>query len=107
MNETITKTNKMASVKNLKKDIDYLMAQIVNDCFYVMEHNSKVDNAEVLKIARHAIAVHQELRKRAMHPNGKKEKKLVREYYNKLIKDLLQSADEAFEKLSSEVKKTL
>lgn len=95
----------MASVKDLKKDIDVLMSLVLNDCFSVLEHNEKVDNEAILKIAGDVIRKHRELRLRVNHPDGKDNPKLVRNYYNKLIQDTLKEADAAFERLSAEVKK--
>jgi hypothetical protein len=95
----------MASVKDLKKDIDVLMSLVLNDCFSVLEHNEKVDNEAILKIAGDVIRKHRELRLRVNHPDGKDNPKLVRNYYNKLIQDTLKEVDAAFEKLSAEVKK--
>ncbi|HPE75418.1 MAG TPA: hypothetical protein P5210_00190 [Draconibacterium sp.] len=95
----------MASVKDLKKDIDLLMSLVLNDCFSVLEHNEKVDNEAILKIAGDVIQKHRELRLRVNHPDGKDNPKLVRSYYSKLIQDTLKEADAAFERLSAEVKK--
>ena len=95
----------MASVKDLKKDIDVLMSLVLNDCFSVLEHNEKVDNEAILKIAGDVIQKHRELRLRINHPDGKNNPKLVRNYYNKLVQDTLKEADAAFERLSAEVKK--
>lgn len=95
----------MASVKDLKKDIDMLMSLVLNDCFYVMEYNPKVDAKAVMKIAGEVVEKHREFRIRANHPDGKDEPKLVKKYYNDLAADVLAAADEAFEALSAEVKK--
>lgn len=95
----------MASVRSLKKEIDLLMSLVLNDCFYIVEYNSKVDAVAVMKIAGEVIEKHQEFRIRANHPDGKDDSKLVKKYYNGLISDVLAAADEAFEKLSDEVKK--
>lgn len=95
----------MASVKDLKKDIDVLMSLVLNDCFSVLEHNSKVDNEAVLKIAGNVIRKHRQLRIRANHPDGKDNPKLVRMFYSTLVEDALKEADSALESLSSEVKK--
>lgn len=97
----------MASVKDLKKDIDLLMSLVLNDCFSVLEHNEKVDSETVLKIAGDVIRKHRELRLRANHPDGKDNPKLVKAYYNKLVQDTLKEADAAFERLSAEVKKVV
>jgi len=95
----------MASVKDLKKDIDLLMSLVLNDCFSVLEYNEKVDNDAILKIAGDVIQKHRELRLRANHPDGKDNPKLVRKYFSSLISDALKEADSALERLSAEVKK--
>lgn len=97
----------MASVKNLKKDIDLLMSLVLNDCFSVLEYNEKVEKEEVLKIAGDVIQKHRELRLRVNHPDGKENPKLVKSYYNKLISDALKETDAALERLSAEVKKVV
>ncbi|WP_167604777.1 hypothetical protein [Maribellus sediminis] len=95
----------MASIRNLKKDIDLIMSLTLSDCFYVLEYNSKVDQEAVYKIAGEVVTAHRELRLRAIHPDGKDNPKLVKEYYKSLVTDMLKAADAALEKLSQEVKK--
>lgn len=95
----------MASIKDLKKDIDLLMSLVLNDCFYVLEYNPKVDSKAVMKIAGDVVEKHREFRIRVNHPDGKDDRKLVKQYYNDLAADVLASADKAFETLSAEVKK--
>ena len=95
----------MASIRNLKKDIDLIMSLTLSDCFYVLEYNSKVDQEAVYKIAGEVVTAHRELRMRAIHPDGKDNPKLVKEYYKGLVTDMLKAADAALEKLSQEVKK--
>jgi hypothetical protein len=95
----------MASVKELKKDIDLLMSLVLNDIFYVLEYNAKVDEEAILKIAGDVIQKHRQLRLRANHPDGKDNPKLVRKYFSTLVSDALKEADAALERLSAEVKK--
>ena len=95
----------MASVRYLKKDIDLIMSLALNDCFYVLERNSKINEDEILKIAGEIIQKHRELRIRANHPDGKDNPKLVKKYYKELVNDMLNAADLALQKLSSEIKK--
>lgn len=97
----------MASVRNLKKDIDMLMSLVLNDCFYVLEYNTKVDSEAVMDIAGEIIRKHRELRVEVNHPDGKDNPKLVRNYYKQLSAKMLAFVDESFEKLSAEVKKTV
>ena len=96
----------MASVKNLKKDIDLIMSLALSDCFYVLEHNKKINGDKVMKIAEEIIEKHHELRVQVNHPEGKDEPKKIKKYYNELVSDMLNAADEALEKLSAEIKKT-
>lgn len=95
----------MASIKRLKKEIDIIMFQVLNDCFYIVEYNPKVDAKAVMQIAGRIIEKHRDLRMRANHPDGKDDPKLVKKYYNNLAADVLDVADQALEDLSAEVKK--
>lgn len=97
----------MASVKNLKKDIDLLLSLVLNDCFYVLEYNEKVNGEEIMKIAGEVIQKHRDLRLRVNHPDGKDNPKMVKNYYNELIAEMLGFSDASFEKLSAEVKKAI
>ncbi|MDX8338127.1 hypothetical protein SLH46_02960 [Draconibacterium sp. IB214405] len=95
----------MASVRELKKDIDLIMSLALSDCFYVLEYNSEVDEKAVYEIAGDIVKSHRELRLRAIHPDGKDNSKMVKQYYKQLVQDMLASADSALGKLSAEVKK--
>ena len=95
----------MASVKELKKDIDLIMSLALSDCFYVLEYNTKVDETAVMTIAGDIIQKHRELRVLSNHPDGKDDPKLVKQFYKKLITNMLEAVDSSLEKLSAEVKK--
>lgn len=97
----------MASIKNLKKDIDYLTTYVLSDCFQVMEINGKVDEVEIMKIVEEVVENHSLLRKKVQHPDGSANPKLVKTYYKGIAKELLASSDAAFEKLSVLVRKSL
>ncbi|MCF6357983.1 MAG: hypothetical protein L3J54_09285 [Draconibacterium sp.] len=97
----------MASVKELKKDIDLIMSLALSDCFYVLEYNEKVDEKAVMKIAGDIIKEHRELRVLSNHPDGKDNPKLVKQFYKELITSMLGAVDSALEKLSVEVKKVV
>lgn len=95
----------MASKRNLKKDIDLIMSMALQDCFYVLEYNEKIDEKAVYEIAGEIVQKHRELRLRAIHPDGKDNSKLVKKFYKSLIQDMLVAVDASLEKLSAEVKK--
>lgn len=96
----------MASVKELKKDIDMLMTLVLSDCFSVLEYNEKVNDEAVMQIAADVVKKHRELRIRVKHPDGKNNPKLIRKYYSSLVNETLKEADAALERLSAEVRKT-
>lgn len=95
----------MASIRILKKDIDLMMSMVLNDSFYIIEYNPKVDSGAVMEIAGGIIEKHREFRKRVNHPDGKDNPKLIKQYYNNLIDEVLKTVNNAFEQLSEEVKK--
>ena len=95
----------MASIRNLKKDIDLIMSLALSDCFYVLEYNDKIDEKAVYEIAGEIVTQHRALRLRAMHPDGKDNPKMVKQFYKSLVQDMLAAADASLEKLSTEVKK--
>ena len=95
----------MATIRDIKKDIDLLMSLVLNDCFYVLEYNNKVDENAVMEIAANVVRKHREIRVRANRPDGKDNPKLVKKYYQDLNAELLATTDEALEKLSAEIKK--
>lgn len=97
----------MASIKKLKKEIDYVISLVIGDCFMVMELNTNVNQEAVIDIVGETLAKHYKLRIRACHPDDKGNPALVKQYYKKLISDLLGTADESFKKLSAEVKKAV
>lgn len=97
----------MASVKELKKDIDLILSMVLSDCFYVLSQNEKVSEEAVTEIAADVIKKHRELRVLTNHPDGKDNPKLVKKHYKQIVSELLSSADAALERLSAEVKKTV
>lgn len=95
----------MASIRDLKKEVDLLMSMVLNDCFYIIEYNPKVDSQAVMKIAGDVITKHREFRIRINHPDGKDNPKLVKKYFHDLALEVVKTANDAFEQLSEEVKK--
>ncbi|MDD2380605.1 MAG: hypothetical protein PHV35_02800 [Mariniphaga sp.] len=96
----------MSSIKRLKKEVDLIMTQVLSDCFYMVEYNPKVDAKAVMEIAGEMIEQHRDFRIRANHPDGKDNPKLVKKYFNELAADVIDTVNQALEKLSAEVKKT-
>jgi len=69
-----------------------------------VEYNPKVDKEKVMAIADDIIRSHHELRSRVNKAIPKDDPGKVKEYYNRLVSDMLDRVDSALEKLSAQVK---
>ncbi|NLE34876.1 MAG: hypothetical protein GX622_07220 [Bacteroidales bacterium] len=91
----------MASIRNLKKDIDYLFFELISDCFMFTSLHEGQKKAEVQDLIEEAVGARNELIDRVNHPDGKDNPKIVREYYSALRKELYEKVDGYFERLSA------
>ena len=91
----------MASVKQLKKDIDNQIFELLSDCFiYTGLHpDNKVD--EVASIVESAVGLRNDLISRTNHPEGRNDPKLVRKHYRAIQSDLSSGVDKLCKKLST------
>lgn len=84
----------------LKKDIDYLVEEVLADCFLtVYFHPEKSD--DVTKLMQETVEVRNVLIDKANNPAEKHNRSLVRKHYAQLRREMFQSIDGAFEKLSA------
>ena len=94
----ITKTD--MNLRNIKKDIDYVLSAFIEDCSLVAAVNSKVTEEKASGLIDRAIELYNELRDKAARPDGP-----ARQYYNALRKEVLEKTDALYEELSAAVKK--
>lgn len=92
----------MASIRRLKKDIDYLTFAVVNDSLNCLAYGKSAD--ELGDVVQQIIDARNDMRRRvnAGKAIAKGERKA---YYQSICKDLMVSVDGAFSKLSYLVKK--
>jgi len=95
----------MASVKELKKDIDYLVFEVISDCFTVMTVKTEEKSEDLSLIVADAVKLRNNLVARANHPDGKDNPALVKAHYRQLREDLVKGADLLFDRISKVVKK--
>jgi hypothetical protein len=95
----------MASVKELKKDIDNLIFQLVSDCFVYSGLHPDNKTEEVSEIIADAVNLRNDLIARVNNPEGKDDPKIIRSYYRSVNKDLVEGADQLFNRLSQVTKK--
>ena len=96
----------MANVRNLKKDIDYLVSLFVVDCFQYINYFEDADKEAAYKIVEKILVAHNDLRKRVNHPDGKDNPAIIRNYYREVSKDLMITCDKAYEELGQLVEKS-
>jgi hypothetical protein len=96
----------MASVRELKKDIDYLVFEVISDCFVYSNIHPENKTDELTKLISDAVEFRNDLIARVNNPDGKDNAKIVKAYYKTVSKDLLVGVDKLFERLSALTTKT-
>jgi len=95
----------MASIKDLKKDIDYLVYEVISDCFTVMSVQPGDKSDDLAEVVGDAVKLRNELFSRVKHPGGKENPEITKEYYKRIKVDLVEGIDKLFERLSKITKK--
>ena len=95
----------MASVRELKKDIDYLIYEVISDCFVFTGLHPDIKSDELSAIISDAVDFRNDLIARVNNPDGKDNPKIVKAYYKSIEKDLLAGVDKLFSRLSEMTKK--
>ncbi len=92
----------MASIKRLKKDIDYLTFAVIDDCLNCLAYGKSTD--DISDIVENVINQRNILRQRvnAGKAIAKNERK---GYYKSVCKEVMTTVDGAFTQLSELVKK--
>lgn len=95
----------MASIRELKKDIDYLAYEVISDCFAYSGVHPDNQSDELSAIISDAVNFRNDLIARVNNPDGKDNPKIVKAYYKTVEKDLVTGVDKLFDRLSSLSKK--
>ena len=95
----------MASVRDLKKDIDYLIYEVISDCFVFSGIHPDDKSDELSAMISDAVDFRNDLIARVNNPDGKDNPKIVKAYYKAVEKDLLTGVDKLFDRLSALTKK--
>ena len=89
----------MASKKNLKKDIDYLITDVILDCYACIEEHPEKDFSAYEEIINEIIMVKEDLLERINHFDAGVHG-YSRKYFLGIRKDLITSITEAHDKLT-------
>ncbi|MFO7575895.1 MAG: hypothetical protein R6W67_12140 [Bacteroidales bacterium] len=90
----------MASVKNLKKDIEYLVFEVVSDCFTFSGLYPGKQTEELTDIVETAIQLRNELSVRINNGDKAASPAERKAYYKEIRTDLLTGIDNLFDRLS-------
>ena len=91
------------NLRDIKKDIEYVLSAFVEDCSVVASVNSNVAESAAGDLMEEAIDLYNELRDKVnIKVEGSK-----KAYYNDLRKEILTKTDALYEKLSAAVKASL
>jgi hypothetical protein len=91
----------MASIRELKKDIDYLIFEVVSDCLVYSNLHPENKSDELSVLITDAVEFRNDLIARVNNPDGKDNPKIVKTYYKTVEKDLITGVDKLFERLST------
>ncbi len=91
----------MASIKDLKKDINYLAAEILAQGYLKLALVKEVKEEDLEPILRSAIEMRNEFIARTNHPDGKENRKIVKTYYQSIRKGLMEKSVELLDKIQS------
>lgn len=91
----------MASVKSLKKDIQFLSEIVISDAISVGGMLEKEeDKAKATEVIVEAVAMCNELIARVNHPDGKDNPQIVKQYYKKISVELMDKSNAMFTTLN-------
>lgn len=86
----------MASLRVIKKDIDYLVSEVVSDCWTFLYINPDKKAEDVVDIINDAVKLRNELFERVNNPA----KEYVKAHYKAINQDLLNGVDSLFQRIS-------
>jgi hypothetical protein len=90
----------MASIRNLKKDIAFLVSEVISDSQLFILLHPKQNTDAAYSIIEDAVELYNFMIQRANHPDGKDNPKLVKQHYKTLRTDLLSQTHSLFERIS-------
>ncbi|MFV0364975.1 MAG: hypothetical protein ACK5JS_00515 [Mangrovibacterium sp.] len=91
----------MASLRDLKKDIDFLGGQVIVDCLIYAQTSENPDLDQVQEIVNEALVLVAELRVQANHPDGKDNPKMVKAYYKALVIEMYEKCNALYDRLNA------
>ena len=89
----------MASIKNLKKDINYLIDEVIGTCM-IHQYTQKSKSEELESIMNEMVEFRESLISRINNPDLNGGSQSLKNYYKALFDELLEKVNAAFDKLN-------
>jgi hypothetical protein len=89
----------MASRQRLKKEIDYVVSDLILDCFTFINMRAKTENEDVLQIVQETLNLRGDLISQVNHPESKAASQTVKSYFDNIAKVLIDTVEESYVKL--------
>jgi hypothetical protein len=93
----------MASIKNIKKDIDFLVDEVISDSFLCLSLNPGKKNEEIIAVINEIAEKRNDLiaRTNDVPKSGKRSE--IKAHFKAIYDDLFEKIDSSFDKLSKVV----
>jgi deoxyadenosine/deoxycytidine kinase len=85
----------MASIRRIKKDIDYLTNEVFSDCYLFMYLFPEKQHDAAVAIIQDAVTLHNNLKSRTRKVEGN-----TKAHFRTLFEDLLKGVDGLFRRIS-------
>ncbi len=91
----------MSSIRDLKKDVDYIIYELISDCLAFGEIHDIDESGELSSIVSDAVQLRNGLFNRINSREKGADPKAVRASFIQIKKDLFTGTDDLFERLSA------
>ncbi|MBQ7622796.1 MAG: hypothetical protein IJS66_03555 [Bacteroidales bacterium] len=88
------------NLRDIKKDIDYILSAFIEDCSIVATVNEKLGEEQASALMEEAVDLYNELRDKVNQVEGNK-----KAFYTALRKEVFERTDALYQKLSDAIKK--
>lgn len=88
----------MANLRQIKKDINYLVYEVVSDCYTYIYLNPGKNEKKAKDIIDSIMDFRNQIIFKVNHPP--KDKKEIKKYYKSLYKEMFETIDKSFKSLS-------
>lgn len=90
----------MASIKNIKKDIDYLVDEVISDSLLCMSIQKGKEKEKIIEVINTMVETRNNLISKVNNAPKAKKSSENKAYFKEIYNELLTTTDKSFEKLS-------